>query len=209
MAKSINIAIVVSLCGHLLGFSFIQPSLDTAYSEAKFLKIFFLGSLFDQKEILLPIVNNEVIKEDFLNKKITLNLKTVYLKPHYKGIEFLNLKINRGLFNLNLNNEKKIIYPSPEHYLLKKETPLMFYPYLPYSFLIYFKDRQKAYLEFSFYISKSKLVSINRKITSANLEVDLLVMRYISRSLYLIKDSFPTDCWQTVKIELKQKDAQN
>ncbi|MCM8791621.1 MAG: hypothetical protein NC826_00475 [Candidatus Omnitrophica bacterium] len=113
---------------------------------------------------------------------------------------------------MSIEEKKALFYPKSTLYVEsldseEKEGSLMFYPYLPYSFIIYFKDRQKISLEFLFYTSKREGIAyLKRKISCGNLEVDLLVMRYITRSLCLLKDFFSVNEWQTVKIELSRKD---
>ena len=73
---------------------------------------------------------------------------------------------------------------------------------------LYFKDRQLAHIELAFNIisgQKINPVVVKRKISSGNLEADLLSMRYISHYLYIQQAAFPSDVWQEVKIELSPK----
>ncbi|MGE5197021.1 MAG: hypothetical protein ACM3IL_00745, partial [Deltaproteobacteria bacterium] len=74
--------------------------------------------------------------------------------------------------------------------------------------LLYFKDRQAAHIELMFNVlpdGKSNSMDIKRKISSGNLEVDLLTMRYLSHYLFIQQAGFPANKWQTVKIELSPK----
>ena len=211
MSRTLNIAITISLCSHLLGFTFIQPYLGVGFKKTDNLKIFFLGALFKQKEIYSDKENFDIfIKENNPFKRMPVNIKIASLKPSgYLGSFYYPIT-NRSLFDLSIENQKALFYPKQNIRLSKRETSLMFYPYLPYSFILYFKDRQKANLEFLFYFSDdNRLSSLKRKTSCGNLEIDLLVMRYINRSLYLIRDSFPSHIWQSVKIELKRKDAED
>jgi hypothetical protein len=45
-------------------------------------------------------------------------------------------------------------------------------------------------------------LEIKRKISSGNLEVDLLSMRYLSPYLFIQQNRFTPNNWQTVKIDL-------
>ena len=84
----------------------------------------------------------------------------------------------------------------------------MFYPRLPPYFSLYFKDRQVAHMELMFKITsslKNSSISIKRKISSGNLEADLLCMRYINHYLFVQQGIFTSGDWQAVKIELSAK----
>ncbi|MCM8791620.1 MAG: hypothetical protein NC826_00470 [Candidatus Omnitrophica bacterium] len=59
---SFNTTVILSLCGHILGFTFIQPTLGNIFQKSEWLKIFFLGSLFNQKDLLFS-VDNDLLKE--------------------------------------------------------------------------------------------------------------------------------------------------
>jgi hypothetical protein len=211
MSRTLNIAITISLCGHLLGFTFIHPYLKDGLQKMDTLKIFFLGALFRQQELYPDKEVPDIFMKENKSfaKRIPINLNTSSLSPS-KYTDFFYYSIDRSLFNVNIEDQKTSLYPKQNIRLPKKDASLMFYPYLPYSFILYFKDRQKANLEFLFYISEgNRLSSLKRKTSCGNLEIDLTVMRYINRSLYLIKDSFPLNSWQSVKIELKRKDVQD
>ena len=83
------------------------------------------------------------------------------------------------------------------------------HPLLPHDFALYFKDRQIAHveLEFNFVSSRQPAVAvIKRKISSGNLEVDLLSMRYIGHYLFIQQTKFAPNSWRTVKIDLSAKD---
>lgn len=87
----------------------------------------------------------------------------------------------------------------------------MFYPRLPHYFNLYFRHRQAAHIELMFNISASATASsiiIKRKISSGNLEVDLLSIRYIGNYLFIEQSRFPHNTWQTVKIDLSTKNDQ-
>jgi hypothetical protein len=87
----------------------------------------------------------------------------------------------------------------------RKEPVILFHPLLPYQFGLYFKDRQVAHIELFFQVKKNadrNAVQVKRKISSGNLEADLLSARYISHYLYIQQQRFAPNAWQTVKIDL-------
>ncbi len=91
---------------------------------------------------------------------------------------------------------------------LKKDSPIMFHPLLPYHLQIYFKDRQAVHIELMFNIisfGEKNIILTKRKISSGNMEADLLSARYISHYLFIQQARFPLDTWQTVKIDLSAK----
>ena len=90
----------------------------------------------------------------------------------------------------------------------KERTAVMFYPRLPPYFSLYFKDRQVVHMELMFQIvhgPQHSPISIKRKISSGNLEADLLCMRYINHYLFVQQGMFASSGWQSVKIELSPK----
>ena len=217
MAGTLRNALFVSLIWHILCGGVIDPTFGEILGNAHFPEVLFLGSILDSRDLVSHSQEKREDRhsKDSLYSYINLfNFKTSVLSKE-KGESFSSLiKYKRPLFNLSYQPEEKIITRARlDHSILdeyKKDSSLVFYPRLPYSFLIYFKDRQKAHIEFSFFISKEGVITfIDRKITSGNLEVDLLASRYINRHLNLIKGQFLTDTWQTVKIDLTRRDDQN
>jgi len=90
----------------------------------------------------------------------------------------------------------------------RKDSVIIFHPQLPYDFLLYFKDRQEVHIELLFKISRDledRSIVIKRKISSGNLEADLLAMRYIDHYLFLQQARLPLDSWRAVKIDLGLK----
>jgi hypothetical protein len=86
----------------------------------------------------------------------------------------------------------------------RKDPVLLMHPLLPYQFELYFKDRQTVHIELEFEITRAEdrnFVSLRRKISSGNLEADLLSMRYIEHYLFIQQARFMPATWQTVKIE--------
>lgn len=95
---------------------------------------------------------------------------------------------------------------APEPYILKKqESMIMLHPLLPEYFMLLFKDRQLVNIVLEFRITESNgrnYTILKRKVSSGNLDADLLTMRYISHYLSIQGEKFPKDTWQTITIEL-------
>jgi hypothetical protein len=86
----------------------------------------------------------------------------------------------------------------------RKDSVFLMHPLLPYQFELYFNDRQNVHIELEFAITRAddrNFVSLRRKISSGNLEADLLSMRYIEHYLFIQQARFIPSIWQTVKIE--------
>jgi len=86
-----------------------------------------------------------------------------------------------------------------------QESVIMFHPLLPYQLQLYFKDRQSVHIELMFNITPSgerNLILVKRKISSGNLEADLLSKRYIEHYLFIQQARFSPNVWKTVKIDL-------
>jgi len=90
----------------------------------------------------------------------------------------------------------------------RRQPVILLYPPLPYHFLLYFKDRQRAHIELEYNVRQdvgSSFVALRRKVSSGNLEVDLLSMRYIGHYLFTQTAYLPVSGWQTIKIDLEPK----
>lgn len=214
MFISLKITLIISLIWHILCMGLLEPTFDKSLKGSSLCLISFLG----------PILNTSDLSSGFNLDKIASHSNSLYagrisqmnfkISPLYKKDigYFSPLKTHiRPIYNPNFNNIQKVIFKTGlESNILRRysdESSVIFHPRLPYSFLIYFKDRQRAHIEFTFYISgKGEIAFIKRNISSGNLEVDLLASRYITRHLSLVKDQFPTNSWQTVKIDLTRKD---
>jgi hypothetical protein len=81
----------------------------------------------------------------------------------------------------------------------------MLHPLLPYQFELFFKDRQVAHIELEFCLLNNNgknSVVVRRKISSGNLEADLLSSRFMNHYLFIQQNRFPSDIWQSIKIQL-------
>jgi len=198
MKKTFNFAVTLSVFGHLLGIFLFQPAFND--KNINIFNVYFLGSLFSAQEISsfknTPVVISNPI---YLNSRLFAPYRSSYENA------FWALVPERSNFDFRFSSLSKEVYPFIPFSLEKEPSSFMFYPYLPYSFLLYFKDRQKVNLEFLFYLSAGLRQNfLKRKVSSGNLEVDLLVLRHLQESLWLIKEYFPADSYQSIKIELRR-----
>jgi len=97
---------------------------------------------------------------------------------------------------------------APAVFDVKKDSVITIHPLLPYGLQLYFRDRQSVHMELEFMIytnrSAKKFIIIKRKISSGNLDADLLCSRYLGHYLFIQQERFATNIWQTVKIDLSQ-----
>lgn len=109
----------------------------------------------------------------------------------------------------NADKEAFILKPDPPKlFLTRKEPAIIFHPVLPYDFTLYFKDRQVAHVELMYKVMpqlEGITAMVKRKISSGNLEVDLLSLRYINRYLFMQHTGIIAVDWRTVKIDLSKK----
>jgi hypothetical protein len=85
---------------------------------------------------------------------------------------------------------------------------LTFHPLLPYGLQLYFKDREAVHIELEFNIVSENgkdYIVVKRKISSGNLDADLLCSRYISHYLFIQRLGFAANKWQSVKIDLSKQ----
>ncbi|MCX5714047.1 MAG: hypothetical protein NT033_04415 [Candidatus Omnitrophica bacterium] len=197
----------VSLLAHslffgLFSFSFGRRTLRLEYPAVNFLGS-FLGPL-DLTRCLSP--GNKIItlnKQDDFLPQTKIDKETVFLQYYQKPQVRLVIR------------QEKVFYTPPESFYpvsaRRKQSVIMLYPPLPYHFLLYFKDRQRAHIELMYNtISgvKSNSVVLKRKISSGNLEADLLSMRYIGHYLFT-QTAYPAgNGWQTVRIDLEPRKEQ-
>lgn len=201
ISQSYRKSFFISFLGHLAVFGMFTFSFGYKMPEQNYAKVFFLGPILRNSDLTTRLVSPKNVSwvktEDRLiptNKISTVSVThEVYLKPS-TALSFNEEKMNPAL---------KIEPPSSVYN--KKEPSIMFHPYIPYHFLVYFKDRQKAHIELEFNITSSEGINsiiLKRKISSGNLEADLLTMRYISHYLFIQQKRLSLNTWQTVKIDL-------
>jgi len=203
MNAGLKFALIVSLACHVVCFRGVDftfgKKLDA--QSLKAFKIFFLGSILGGEDSLQS-ESDSPVGMDKLTQRLFLNMLQVQPLP---GYEFTSQKQAPEKLSLMKLTQEKISYYKPCAPAQRKEIEpsVMFYPSMPYHFLLYFKDRQTAYMEVDYYISAhGKVMGIKRRVSSGNPEVDLLIMRNLVQFLELYKSNLVLDSWQTVKIDL-------
>ncbi len=197
---------IISSLGHLLVFGLFNFSFDQSRFQHQEPPLVFWGQILPNaalnlKSIVLPVNRSIVGQRDFtvLPRNTTPDFclsSDFSLKPQVQ---------------LSFSPEKVVYLPKEniaQIQLPKKDSPIKFHPLLPYQLQLYFKDRQAVHIELMFNIGASpdqKAILIKRKISSGNLEADLLSVRYINHYLFNQRSRFPLNTWQTVKIDLSTK----
>lgn len=188
-----------SFLAHALFFTFFNLSLVKTPRSSEFGQVFFLSSYLYPEDFRLK----SLVFERKGIKKIVEPRKISYAEKIFKD----NKLYSKPLLHLDSPVAKLFLPPlldEPEFPVVNREA-VLFRPYLPRHFLLFFKDRQKVHIEFSFKIETTggfETIAVKRKISSGNLEADLLSQRYISRYIFVQRMNFPKDTWQTVKVEL-------
>lgn len=208
MSEIFKKTIIVSLLGHITVFSIFSFTFGTRILKADYANVSFLGAV---------LRNADLSSRSFSSPAgLTFNVKpkTLALDRENKGYTLVLHQYFKPSISLPVNEEKIIFMPkrkSISFFQKKKEPIIMLYPQLPYHFLIYFKNRQRVHIELMYNIISSAMTNtilIKRKISSGNLEADLLSMRYISHYLFIQQARFTPNKWQTVKIDLSAKDKE-
>lgn len=208
MASPLRVTLLLSASIHIACFGIFEPTFGSSLSKPNLTQIAFLGPILEVFDFS-PTVNYPQSMDKNISK-YTPVLKSQSLIKKQES-EFLSLKVLplKPLVTTGFKKDKSTFIPKIDLASLKqrkREPTVIFYPPLPYSFLLYFQDRQTAHIEFMFYISKDdKVTSIKRKISSGNLDADILALRYIAHYLNLYEENFPADSWQTVEIDLSRE----
>lgn len=199
--------IIISLLGHITVFSVFSLSFGKRMRKLDYGSVLFWAGLLRNSEIPAFGENNRnQLKEIFTAKsKIKVMDRTIKdsLRPFSYDIK-PSLRVSFGTEKADII-EKTI---APKAVFKTQEPSIIFYPLLPYSFTLYFKDRQIAHVELMFRIEplgRKNAVVVKRKISSGNLEVDLLSIRYIENYLLMQEKNFVSDKWQIAKIDLSAK----
>lgn len=201
----------ISLLGHLTVLSIFTFSLGYKVPENEFGHIYSWGSILRNCDLIpvLPVVVG-------INKKAGFrpSLKVLPKGENNNQDPLVSEHYFKPQVNLPANQEKLSYVeelPPASSVRKRKEQVIMFHPHLPVNFLLFFKDRQAVHIELSFNIVTNEGAAysvIKRKISSGNLEADLLSMRYISHYLFLQQTRFVPNSWQSVKIDLSTQNDQ-
>jgi len=208
IGTGIRRSIWMSLAGHMALFLLFSFYFGRIVSKPDYTGVYFWGAVLPRASLIaerLPFgkiprakkaisIDKHSLPEPYQNERASV-FRSGYLKPSAVGL------MDKEKVSFILNT-----YPSLPR--IKKDYSVMFYPQLPYNFIIYFKDRQTVHIGLAFNIisnEKMKYIAVKRKISSGNLEADLLSMRYINHYLFIQQAKFLPNRWQTVKIELSRK----
>jgi hypothetical protein len=196
--------IIISLLGHITVFVLFSFTFGKLITKINYSPLIFWGQILPRADF--KIYKNKALNKNhiFGNKPDTSVLDRV--KSQASSLFVYSLKPQVQTF---FNNEEKPLFwhtVLPQLNILKrKESVIIFRPLLPYQLQLYFKDRQQVHIELMFKIipgKEKKSILIKRKISSGNLEADLLSARYIAHYLFIQQARFQPNNWQTVKIDL-------
>lgn len=201
-------AIFISLLGHIAFFSIFSLSFGNRIPKSDYTCVSFWGQFLRSSQVSPPSLGGASlsIKEFFIRKPDTLALDKITRESPLPTSYYLKPPLS-----LVSHTEKETFIKKslPLLFSSRREPTIIFHPLLPYDFTLYFKDRQVAHVELMFNILSGPIrnsIVIKRKISAGNLEVDLLVMRYIGHYLFIQKTCFTPNNWQTVKIDLSAKE---
>lgn len=197
-------AIFISLLGHITLFGMFSLSFGPKIPEANFARVCFWGAILRSPDLM----NNRNFdigyeKRGFTGKSELSVLDRINRENLLASRDYLKPPVS-----FTFNREKIVFQRETMPMSLmsgRKESAIMFYPRLPYHFALYFKDRQTAHIELMFAVisgEKRNSILVRRRVSSGNLEADLLSMRYISRYLFMQQRGFAPNKWQIVKIDL-------
>jgi hypothetical protein len=197
--------IIISSLGHLLVFGMFSFSFNQNRLGNQEPALVFWGQILPKAA--LDFRDYGLVKAPGISPKLDTVLPARQSPERYLPVNY-SLKPQ---VELAFNSEKPAFTGGdiiPEFLPQKKDSPIMFHPLLPYQLQIYFKDRQAVHIELMFNIvslREKNSILIIRKISSGNLDADLLSARYINHYLFNQLARFPLDTWQTVKIDLSTK----
>jgi hypothetical protein len=196
-------SILISALWHFTVFSLFSFSSGNRLPRLGYPPVSFFGGVFGNYALTATLSTSGIKK--FFSKANTIFLDRNRQPPQVSG-HYLKPQVN-PVFSEHKKVKPEQASPALIR-LAKKESVVMFYPQLPYHFLLYFKDRQTVHIELAFNIisnGQTNSIVLKRKISSGNLEADLLTMRYLSHYLFIQQAGLPVNTWQSVKIELSPK----
>ncbi len=201
-------SIIFSLLGHLTLFSMFGFSFGTKLPQANYAAVAFWGDIlhnydFAQEDHFRVLRIEKLFP--YLLRDLGRQVKKQVSDPGFNVENYL--KPQARLASIEEKSIYKVL-PAEKPISFRKESVIILHPELPYYFNLYFKDRQVVHIALAFNIiprGKSNSILVRRKISSGNLEVDLLSMRYLSHYLFLQQSVLAPNIWQTVKIDFSPK----
>lgn len=225
--------IFISLLGHITVFSIFGFSFGNRIPTVEYASVSFWGQFLHNSQVSQPITTGLGLRKSVSRYYLNAVRDNTDSNNHTMVSNGTNTVLYNAVkppFTLAFNREKEAFTPletmwsqeenkmSLTGFIEKFKPPLLssrrqeptiiFHPLLPYGFTLYFKDRQVAHVELMFKmlpIGTGNSILIKRKISSGNLEVDLLTLRYIGHYLFIHKTCLFPNNWQTVKIDLSAK----
>lgn len=198
---------VFSLIFHILVFAFFGFSFGAKLDTSRFPVISSLGAILFASDLLQRSRFMAANEKRIRDPRLALSNSARDTYPMQGGWPYLKPAAEIQAFQ-----QKKVSLHAPVMTFVlpqRQEPVMMFYPLLPLNFTLYFRDKQPVYhIELTYNIThkdNKRLVLLKRKISSGNLDVDLLVTRYIGHYLFLQPVAFTTNTWQAVKIDLSPK----
>lgn len=199
--------IFISLLGHITAFSIFTFSFGNKIQIANYTNISSWGPVL--KGYDLRFGNNYNIPG---NKKLNFPALKAPEAEKEAGDYLLLSSYSKPFAKLAIANEKEVFsrhLTENQFPKRRKEAVVMFYPALPYHFNLYFKDRHVVHIQLDYNVAlnvnKKSIITVKRKISSGNLEADLLCTRYLEHYLSIGQDRQLSGEWKTVKIELQLK----
>lgn len=199
--------LLLSFCCHLSVFSLFNFTFGDKLTQLNFASISFLGAVLSPPDFQKPHLINKGEQQIFNRSLSILSLQKVNIEADTTSSVYIKPQLSPFL-----SSEKLVFLPKTSGVPPVVKLPpsvIMLYPRLPRHFLLYFKDRQSVHIELMFNLisrGRTKAIIMNRKISSGNLEADLLSKRYLGHYLFVQQAAFLEDAWQTVKIDLSAKE---
>lgn len=213
-------AIFISFLGHMTLFGLFSLSFGHKIPEVNFSRVCFWGAILRSSDLMHNRNFDIGYKKGWFTGKSEIavldkiNRENLLASRDYFPAEVGSRPIPNNNWwekppvSLTFNQEKIVFMRETMPVSLisgRKESAIMFYPRLPYHFALYFKDRQTVHIELAFAMisgAQRNSILVRRRVSSGNLEADLLSMRYISRYLFMQQRGFAPNKWQVVKIDL-------
>ncbi len=196
---TIRRTLLISLAGHLVLFGLFGISFGKKLPQISLPHVFFWGryapaqGVIDRRPAPGPVVDSWLIPGAGGSRDFSFG-PAAPRKP--AAFPFIRKE--------NFREQESGPPPAPK----RSEDSITLHPVLPYGLTLYFKDREVAHVELAFRIVPRGLrnpVEITRKISSGNLDADLVTMRHMTHFLFIQQRSFAPNTWQGVKIDLSTR----
>jgi hypothetical protein len=198
---SLKNTLLFSLAGHILIFSLFALSFGKASLKLNYGSLIFWGDILPHTDLVFQSIGKRTHIGGAVEER---------MPPGERRAAVIEYNIKPFMRFSSLSAAKPVILQDPPPAFampVRKDAQLIFHPLLPYQLQLYFRDRQAVHIELMFNIISgkgNKAIAVKRKISSGNLEADLLCLRYISHYLFIQQARFSLNHWQTVKIDLSK-----